>query len=211
METINSISTLEFISMLTKDENPLSIAIFTLTCKILIWIARLQDLYLCFRFLFQSYSQSLISTFEGCWSSFAGKRRNVDEAGVASFLKPCINEDVKNEVLIKEDIEIVMEKLGISWDSSANEFEGRLGLGEISTLFEETEPSLEEVKEAFDVFDVNKDGYIDAEDLDKTLCALGYTEFSELECQRMIIGFSNNEDKRIDLRQFVKVIELSFC
>ncbi|KAL3528394.1 hypothetical protein ACH5RR_007716 [Cinchona calisaya] len=183
MEKIYSIPIIGFILQVIEAENPISFVLFTLLRKIINWIHTLQ-----------------------------GKRKNVN-GGVDSFLKPCINEAVFNkEKLIKGDVQIVMEKLGISWDSNGNELQERLlGLGEISTLFDEIEPSLEEVKEAFDIFDDNKDGYIDAKDLEKILCALGYVEISQLECQRMIMAFSTNGEKRIDFRNFVKITEDSFC
>lgn len=120
---------------------------------------------------------------------------------------------------MKGDIELVMERLGISWNSSGGDdgvdHEGRmLGSCEISNLFDEVEPSLEEVKEAFDLFDGDKDGYIDAKDLKRVLCALGFVDFLEWDCQKMIMALrsSNNDDgeTRIDLRNFVKIIENSF-
>ncbi|KAL0431721.1 UNVERIFIED_CONTAM: putative calcium-binding protein CML46 [Sesamum radiatum] len=73
-------------------------------------------------------------------------------------------------------------------------------------------PNLEEVKEAFDVFDSNRDGFIDAEELQKVLCALGLKEGSEMEnCRRMIGLFDENGDGRIDFDEFVKFMESSLC
>ncbi|KAK8604522.1 hypothetical protein V6N13_099462 [Hibiscus sabdariffa] len=86
------------------------------------------------------------------------------------------------------------------------------GMGGIEGLFEEEEPSLMEVKEAFDVFDENKDGFIDAKELRNALCSLGFIkEASEDDCQRMIKGFDHNFDGRIDFNEFVKVLDTSFC
>ncbi|GMJ05765.1 hypothetical protein HRI_004245700 [Hibiscus trionum] len=86
------------------------------------------------------------------------------------------------------------------------------GMGGIDRLFEEEEPSLMEVKEAFDVFDENKDGFIDAKELRKSLFSLGFMkEASEVDCDRMIKGFDYNLDGRIDFNEFVKVLETSFC
>ncbi|KAL3513165.1 hypothetical protein ACH5RR_025882 [Cinchona calisaya] len=206
MENINPLSMLNFILMANKAANSISFALFTLSYKILILIVTLQD------FLLQSFSYLHIRTWESYRRSVARKSKNVDSAvSVASILKPCINDDVKNETLIEGDIEIVMQKLGISWDSSGNYLQERLCLREISTLFYEIEPGPQEVKEAFDLFDDNKDGYIDAKDLEKILCTLGCVEISELECQRMIVAFSKNGEKRIDFIKFVKIIEDSFA
>ncbi|KAK9188953.1 hypothetical protein WN944_020358 [Citrus x changshan-huyou] len=78
-------------------------------------------------------------------------------------------------------------------------------------LFEEKEPSLEEVKDAFDVFDENKDGFIDALELQRVLCILGMKEGFQLEnCKKMIKTFDENGDGSIDFKEFVKFMESSF-
>ncbi|ESR56647.1 hypothetical protein CICLE_v10024475mg, partial [Citrus x clementina] len=82
---------------------------------------------------------------------------------------------------------------------------------ELSRLFEEKEPSLEEVKDAFDVFDENKDGFIDALELQRVLCILGMKEGFQLEnCKKMIKTFDENGDGSIDFKEFVKFMESSF-
>lgn len=69
-----------------------------------------------------------------------------------------------------------------------------------------------EVKEAFDLFDENGDGFIDAEDLKKVLDAMGFTVASEVdECRRMISGYDKNGDGRLDFEEFAKLVERSFC
>ncbi|KAK8537589.1 hypothetical protein V6N13_096595 [Hibiscus sabdariffa] len=69
-----------------------------------------------------------------------------------------------------------------------------------------------EVKEAFDVLDENNDGFIDADELRNALLSLGFIKESEEDdCQRMIKGFDDNSDGRIDLNEFLKVLERSFC
>ncbi|XP_059441009.1 probable calcium-binding protein CML46 [Corylus avellana] len=103
------------------------------------------------------------------------------------------------------EVKMVMEKLG-------NEnYEERLDSHEIARLFEEDQPSPEELKEAFDMFDENSDGFIDAGELGKVLCTLGLMEPLEVECQRMIRVFDDNGDGRIDFKEFVKLVEHSFC
>ncbi|KAK2987846.1 hypothetical protein RJ640_010628 [Escallonia rubra] len=105
---------------------------------------------------------------------------------------------------------MVMEKLGISGDLDGDKLLDRLGTEDIENLFVDTEPSLEEVKEAFDVFDENNDGYIDAEELEKILCKLGIVEVPKGECQRMITVFDDNGDGRIEFREFIKLVENMF-
>ncbi|CAI9775227.1 unnamed protein product [Fraxinus pennsylvanica] len=84
-------------------------------------------------------------------------------------------------------------------------------LDEFSALFNE-EPSLQEIKETFDIFDGNKDGFIDANELQTVLCSLGLKEGCELEqCRRMIKAFDENGDGLIDSYEFVKFMETCLC
>ena len=74
----------------------------------------------------------------------------------------------------------------------------------------EEEMGLEEVREAFEVFDVNKDGFIDDVEVQRVLCELGVMEASKSECKGMIQAFDNNGDGKIDLNEFTKILEDSF-
>ncbi|GJS02318.1 probable calcium-binding protein CML30 [Tanacetum coccineum] len=58
------------------------------------------------------------------------------------------------------NLEIVLKRLGMFCDH--DDKRQIIGSNEISGLFDEDEPSLDEVKEAFSAFDRNKDGFIDA-------------------------------------------------
>lgn len=53
-----------------------------------------------------------------------------------------------------------------------------MGYGEFSALFQKSEPSLDEVKEAFSVFDHNRDDLVDAKDLQRPK-STSYLEFRE--------------------------------
>ncbi|KAL8142336.1 hypothetical protein V2J09_015368 [Rumex salicifolius] len=55
-------------------------------------------------------------------------------------------------------------------------------MDEIEGLFAEEEPSLGEIKQAFDVFDRNGDGFIDAFELNGVLSSLGLLK-SELDLE----------------------------
>nr|DAD31286.1 TPA_asm: hypothetical protein HUJ06_010137 [Nelumbo nucifera] len=119
--------------------------------------------------------------------------------------------DLDDGRLCKGDIEVVMEKLELFFDPHGDMFQEKLGLNEITKLFEDKDPSLDEVKDAFDVFDDDKDGFIDARELQRVLCRLGFREGSEVEqCQRMIEPFDVNGDGRIDFSEFFKFMENSF-
>ncbi|GFY82980.1 calcium-binding EF-hand family protein [Actinidia rufa] len=93
------------------------------------------------------------------------------------------------EIYAKKDVEVVM-----------------------TSLFEEKEPGLDEVKEAFDVFDENRDGFLDAREIQRVLYNLGFKDGLEIErCKRMIDAFDDNGDGRIDFKEFVKLMENMFC
>lgn len=95
-------------------------------------------------------------------------------------------EDDDDDKLPRGEVEVVMERLGIFCDPNGDKFPERLGSDDISGLFEAEEVTLEEVREAFDVFDENSDGFIDANELGKVLYKLGFTQVKEMQCQRMI-------------------------
>ncbi|GAU41694.1 hypothetical protein TSUD_94150 [Trifolium subterraneum] len=75
---------------------------------------------------------------------------------------------------------------------------------EITNMFENG-VSLEEVKEAFNVFDENKDGFIEAAELKRVLCCLGLKR-DFMECKKMINVVDQNGDELIDHYEFIKLI-----
>ncbi|KAJ4885390.1 putative calcium-binding protein CML45 [Raphanus sativus] len=135
----------------------------------------------------------------------------------------CVSEkkskDLEVQSLIKhddglciEDAEMVMQSLGLFTDPEREGLQKRYSSKELSNLFEDKEPSLEEVKQAFDVFDENRDGFLDPIDLQRILTILGLKQGSNLEnCRRMIRSFEGNKDGRIDFHGFVKFMENNFC
>ncbi|XP_057479220.1 probable calcium-binding protein CML45 [Actinidia eriantha] len=116
-----------------------------------------------------------------------------------------------SDKLLRGEVEVVMGRLGIMYDPNGDEVGEVLGKDEIEGLLEEEGMGLEEVSEAFGVFDENCDGFIDANELEKVVCALGFKEVSQDKCQRMIATFDENGDGKIDLGEFVKLLENSSC
>lgn len=166
------------------------------------WLAELHGmyslkLYATLDFIFVSCkSPTEISKSE------AGKRTSPDED---------IDGGHEN-VLIRGDVEMVMERLGLFCSSRNGEkFGVTLSPNEMATLFDENEPSIDEVRQAFHLYDENCDGYIDEHELKKVVERLGFEGLSERECQDMIAAYDSNGDRKIDFAEFFKVVEDSFC
>ncbi|PIN24070.1 Calmodulin and related proteins (EF-Hand superfamily) [Handroanthus impetiginosus] len=110
------------------------------------------------------------------------------------------------------EINLIMSRMGIVGELEDNTGNKSLSEEDFMGLFDEEEPSLEEIKETFGVFDVNKDGFIDASELQRVLCSLGLKEGCILEdCRRMIKAFDCNGDGLIDCKEFVKLMEKCLC
>ncbi|KAI7741410.1 hypothetical protein M8C21_000870 [Ambrosia artemisiifolia] len=111
--------------------------------------------------------------------------------------------------VLGDDLEVLMVNLGVSGGEKLPKV---LNYVDMFDIFEEEEPRLDEVKEAFDVFDENKDGFIDAWELHRVMSVLGLKERMEMEdCRKMIGVFDENFDGRIDFNEFVKLMENTFC
>ncbi|XP_031095965.1 probable calcium-binding protein CML45 [Ipomoea triloba] len=108
----------------------------------------------------------------------------------------------------RDEVETVLSKLGISCHPESEGGEKRLSSKDFIGLFggEEEEDGgfeLDEVKAAFDVFDENKDGFIEEKELQRVMCALGLKEGLELEnCRNMMRMFDQDGDGRIDFSEF---------
>uniref|UniRef100_A0A7C9F9B3 EF-hand domain-containing protein n=1 Tax=Opuntia streptacantha TaxID=393608 RepID=A0A7C9F9B3_OPUST len=111
------------------------------------------------------------------------------------------------------EMNMVVRNLGMQFETDADEM--IVKEGELEGVFEEEEPSLEEIREAFEVFDENRDGFIDAEELSRVLSGLGFITQSEddneavSKCEKMIGNFDRNGDGLLDFPDFLKLMELS--
>lgn len=107
----------------------------------------------------------------------------------------------------REEVEMVMGRLGLHVHCSDGGIREAYGADEIWSVLGE-KVSMGEVEGAFQVFDENGDGFIDAEDLQRVLCRLGFREGMEVEdCEKMIRAFDGNGDGKIDFQEFLILME----
>ncbi|KAL2492979.1 putative calcium-binding protein CML30 [Abeliophyllum distichum] len=163
-----------------------------LWCMFFSFIFTFKDLYLCFSGLFKTIFRPLFSI---------QAHGNTVHHKVSTVRGCCTSNET---VISARDVEIVVNKLGLVFDPKE-----AIGAGEILSVFEENEVCLELLKEAFNVFDQNNDGYIVANELNKVLNSLGLTQFSDEECWRMIVAMDCDGDGRIDFDEFVRLMDSS--
>lgn len=115
----------------------------------------------------------------------------------------CSDDDITDD-----DIKLVIKKVGlIGWRSETSCQDSEL-LETTLSFLEEKEASLEELEEAFYVFDRQEDGFIDARKLWSVLRRLGFKEDFRLEdCESMISVFDQNGDGKIDFSEFRNMLE----
>nr|GLL26598.1 probable calcium-binding protein CML45 [Ipomoea trifida] len=129
------------------------------------------------------------------------------DSGLYKKLPSFREEEGEDEISIgRDEVEMVLAKLGLGISGLG---EKRLSSKDFIGLFggadEEDEGGFEvdEVKAAFDVFDENKDGFIEEKELQRVMCALGLKEGFELEnCRNMMRMFDQDGDGRIDFSEF---------
>ncbi|KAF8673201.1 hypothetical protein HU200_048751 [Digitaria exilis] len=121
------------------------------------------------------------------------------------------NQDVDMD-LTHEDVNTMMTNIGLDFDQENSMVHKSIGYDSIARIFDDDEPSLQEVWQAFLMFDHNNDGYIDASDLQKMLQKLGLGgDAGMYECEQMIAKYDSNKDRKIDIAEFTKVLEAGIC
>ncbi|CAN0896008.1 Probable calcium-binding protein CML45 [Linum grandiflorum] len=122
------------------------------------------------------------------------------------------NLNERDEGVNISDLRTVLGILGTNWHGEEKLQERTVTADDITSMFEEQEPSVVEAKEAFDVFDENGDGFIDARELRRLLSRLGFHQASsEANCTEMIRAYDQNGDGLVDFHEFMKLLGNSFA
>lgn len=119
-------------------------------------------------------------------------------------------------VVSRQDLEAVLTRLGASDVSTMlSEVDGDAhGHITVESLMNRVgsglEPGsdLDELKEAFEVFDTNRDGRISAEELLRVFQAIGDERCTLEECRRMIEGVDKNGDGFVCFEDFSRMMDL---
>lgn len=122
------------------------------------------------------------------------------ELEMEKIFKTLETKEGDGKVLIS-DLRVIMGKLGIGDDVDEG---GSITLQEfieLSTTKSETEEDIENIKNAFDVFDIDGDGFITVEELNTVMKSFG-EECSLAKCGRMIGSVDTDGDGRIDFNEF---------
>lgn len=143
---------------------------------------------------------------------FVDEKEAQDEDSRAERCDGC--SDNKGE-LTYDGATMVMRRLGVlGWSEKLEVCTSERKCGECSlveearVLMEEKEASLEELEEAFYVFDRNEDGFISPAELWNVMRRLGLQEgFRYEDCERMVGAFDGDGDGRISFPEFKIMME----
>ncbi|VFQ95267.1 unnamed protein product [Cuscuta campestris] len=108
----------------------------------------------------------------------------------------------------------VLQNLGMAWDDDDGDETGSFITVSreelVAIVGPDEEPSAEEAKRCFDVFDEDGNGFIEARELQRVMACLGMEEGRELEdCKKMILAVDENGDGVVDFQEFAKLLQLS--
>jgi Ca2+-binding EF-hand superfamily protein len=124
-----------------------------------------------------------------------------------STLSNCERHDTKDELITYNDINMVMSSLGVDeWRDIQKQ--NHDVVREAHDFIDSKDSSLEELKEAFYVFDRNEDGFITAFELWSVLRRLRMKEGMLYEdCEEMIRVYDKDGDGRISFGEFKDMME----
>ncbi|KAL4375943.1 hypothetical protein GQ457_02G042580 [Hibiscus cannabinus] len=129
-----------------------------------------------------------------------------DKNGDGAITKKELNDSLENMGIFIPDTELtqMIERIDVNGDMC-------IDMDEFSELYQtimDSKDEEEDMKEAFDVFDKNGDGYISVEELRSVLESLGLKQGKAMEdCRRMIGRVDEDGDGRVNFREFKQMMK----
>ncbi|PHT29227.1 Calmodulin-like protein 5 [Capsicum baccatum] len=129
-----------------------------------------------------------------------------DRNGDGKITRKELNDSLQNLGIYIPEMELVqmIEKIDINRD-------GFVDMEEFGTLYQsimDERDEEEDMREAFNVFDQNGDGFITVEELRSVLSSLGLKQGKTLEdCKRMIMKVDVDGDGMVDYKEFRQMMK----
>lgn len=132
-------------------------------------------------------------------------RRSLEKLGIEatdeSILSVLSHSPSKEREFVSNDDFLVLYEVSCTLTSDLNYTEGNDD--DAGTNCTTVDAGDEELWEAFNVFDKDKDGFISPAELQTVLCGLGFRKALEMDaCIEMIKGFDQDGDGQVDFREF---------
>lgn len=129
-----------------------------------------------------------------------------DRNGDGRITKKELNDSLENLGIFIPDKELtqMIEKIDMNGDGCLDVDE----FGELYQAIMEEHDEEGDMKEAFNVFDQNGDGYITGEELRSVLSSFGLKQGRTMEdCKKMIMKVDVDGDGRVDYREFKQMMK----
>ncbi|XWS22237.1 hypothetical protein CRYUN_Cryun29cG0017300 [Craigia yunnanensis] len=129
-----------------------------------------------------------------------------DKNGDGRITKKELNDSLENLGIFIPDGELtqMIEKVDVNGDNCVDIDE----FGELYRSLMDDKDEEEDMKEAFNVFDQNGDGYISVDELRSVLDSLGLKQGKTIEdCKRMIMKVDVDGDGRVNFKEFKQMMK----
>ncbi|XVF37708.1 hypothetical protein REPUB_Repub20aG0032900 [Reevesia pubescens] len=128
-----------------------------------------------------------------------------DKNGDGRITKKELNDSLENLGIFISDLELtqMIEKIDVNGDNCVDIDE----FGELYQSLMDDKDEEEDMKEAFNVFDQNGDGYISVDELRSVLASLGLKQGKTVEdCKRMIMKVDVDGDGKVNFKEFKQMM-----
>ncbi|KAK7261613.1 hypothetical protein RIF29_27928 [Crotalaria pallida] len=129
-----------------------------------------------------------------------------DRNGDGRITKKELNDSLENLGIFIPDMELtnMIEKIDVNGDGCVDIDE----FGELYQSIMDERDEEEDMREAFNVFDQNRDGFITVEELRSVLSSLGLKQGRTVEdCKKMIMKVDVDGDGKVDYKEFKQMMK----